>query len=144
VALASANYFDDYPVMELQGLAANGESTAAAVCKLMGFKTSVDKELPFSASASMLGVVVDAGDASGSQVLVRNKEERAAELVEALDVVLDKGSVTPREVPRLFGRLQFAEAQVLGREGKLAMASLRHIERPRSHSFHGRCLRARR
>ena len=129
VALASANYFDDYPVMELQGLAANAESTASAVCKLVGFKTASDKELPFSASASMLGVVVEASDASGSHVLVRNKGERAAELVESLDEVLCRGSVAPQEVPRLFGRLQFAEAQVLGREGKLAMASLRHIER---------------
>ena len=41
------------------------------------------------------------------------------------------GIIRPSEMPSLFGRLQFCEAQLLGRQGRLAMADLRLLERSR-------------
>ena len=42
--------------------------------------------------------------------------------------MVKNGKITSSEVPRIFGRLQFAEQQVAGRVGKLALAELRSLE----------------
>ncbi|CAE7239501.1 GIP [Symbiodinium sp. CCMP2592] len=47
----------------------------------------------------------------------------------AIEEIITRGHVAPRELPSLFGRLQFAEAQVLGRMGRLAIHDLRSLER---------------
>ncbi|CAE7246058.1 unnamed protein product [Symbiodinium sp. CCMP2592] len=47
----------------------------------------------------------------------------------AIEEIITRGHVAPRELPSLFGRLQFAEAQILGRMGRLAIHDLRSLER---------------
>ena len=129
LCIMAFNYYDDYPVLEIKGLTHSTEKSIRVVMDLLGFACSVEKEKPFDTKADMLGVTVDVGDPWFEKVKVGNKKERAEELGSALQLVLDQGFLEPRSVASLFGRLQFAESQVLGRQGRLALAELRWIER---------------
>ena len=53
------------------------------------------------------------------------KETRRIEAVQAIREILDQGSVTPCMLPSILGRLLFADGQLSGRAGKLAMADIR-------------------
>ena len=57
-----------------------------------------------------------------------NKLERKKDLTLSLDEVINSGSINPMQIPSLFGRLQFAESQILGRAGGLALKTLRRLE----------------
>ena len=60
-------------------------------------------------------------------VPVDNKELRKKEMVGALDEILRSRQVVPADLPALMGRLQFADMQLSGRGGKLAMADIREL-----------------
>ncbi|CAE6914648.1 unnamed protein product [Symbiodinium sp. CCMP2592] len=119
----ACNYFDDYPVLEVLPLCNNTQSTVRAALDLLGFAWAEDKDLPFSHEAELLGVRVDLG--SFGVVKIGNKPERATAIAEAVDSVLSAGHLDPKTLPSLFGRLQFAEGQLHGRLGRLALADLR-------------------
>ena len=87
--------------------------------RLLGFRIAVDKDKPFSVRSETLGVIVDTSDANLERVFVSNKPSRSQSTSQAM----------PRELPSLFGRLQFAEAQILGRMGRLALHDLRNLVR---------------
>ena len=61
-------------------------------------------------------------------VKVSNKPDRAKSLATALCDIMASGKISVTEMPATLGRLQFAEAQILGRTGKLALADLRSYE----------------
>eukprot|EP00435_Cladocopium_sp_Y103_P001065 s5055_g1.t1 len=132
VSILAANYFDDFPIVEFGGLRDNTESTLKAVSDLLGFTVAFDKDAPFSRKADLLGVTLDLTDDSLKCVRVANKASRVADMKAALTKVLADGFVVPAALPSLFGRLQFCEAQLLGRQGRLAMADLRYLERVQS------------
>ncbi|CAE7417337.1 unnamed protein product [Symbiodinium sp. CCMP2592] len=119
----ACNYFDDYPVLEVLPLCNNTQSTIRAVLDLLGFTWAEDKDLPFSHEAELLGVRVDLG--CFGVVKIGNKPERATSIADAVDSVLKAGHLDPKTLPSLFGRLQFAEGQLHGRLGRLALADLR-------------------
>ena len=56
---------------------------------------------------------------------VCNKPDKAAEVADAISQVLKEGKLHAKYVPSLFGRIQFTEGQVMGRQGRLALADLR-------------------
>ena len=97
--------------------------------RLLGFKIADDKDKPFSVRSETLGVIVDTSDVDVEHVSVSNKPSRSQAILQAIEQILQKRQATPRELPSLFGRLQFAEAQILGRMGKLALHDLRNLER---------------
>ena len=84
----------------------------------------------------MLGVTLDLTDESLRRVLVSNKQSRIEAMRQSLEDVLECGTIQPSAMPSLFGRLQFCEAELLGRQGKLAMADLRSLERLRDNRVH--------
>ena len=55
------------------------------------------------------------------------KESRRTELLKAINEVLQSCQVVPKELPSFLGRIQFAEGQLMGRAGKLAMADIREV-----------------
>ena len=71
-----------------------------------------------------LGVVLDTGDVSRGDVKIANRKGRIDALTRNIDELLEAGKVKSAEVPRIFGRLQFAEHQISGRVGKLAVRVL--------------------
>ncbi|CAE7235571.1 unnamed protein product [Symbiodinium sp. CCMP2592] len=119
----ACNYFDDYPVLEVLPLCNNTQSTIKAALDLLGFSWAEDKDLPFSHEAELLGVRVDLG--TFGVVKIGNKPDRAASIAAAVDSVLSEGRLDPKTLPSLFGRIQFAEGQLHGRLGRLALADLR-------------------
>ncbi|CAE7672319.1 SLC24A2 [Symbiodinium sp. CCMP2592] len=127
--ILTALYYDDYPVVTPSLL---GNSTAAAftsVMRLLGFRIADDKDKPFSTRSETLGVVIDTSAEDMSGVSVCNKPSRSQAIAAAIEEIITRGHVAPRELPSLFGRLQFAEAQILGRMGRLAIHDLRSLER---------------
>ncbi|CAE7579831.1 SLC24A2 [Symbiodinium sp. CCMP2592] len=127
--ILTALYYDDYPVVSPCLL---GNSTAAAftsVMRLLGFRIADDKDKPFSTRSETLGVVIDTSAEDMSGVYVCNKPSRSQAIAVAIEEIITRGHVAPRELPSLFGRLQFAEAQILGRMGRLAIHDLRSLER---------------
>ena len=129
VNVLTSLYYDDYPVVTPAFLSANTASIFGSVMRLLGFKIADDKDKPFSSQSETLGVVVDTSDDELRCVRVSNKKSRSDGIATAIDEVMTKGSASPKELPSLFGRLQFAEAQILGRMGRLALHDLRELER---------------
>ena len=121
--MLSCNYFDDYPVIELLPLCNSTQATIRTALGLLGFVWAEDKDRPCSAEAELLGVKVDLG--SVGTVKIKNKPERAEAIAAAVDSILETGSIDPKVLPSLFGRIQFAEGQLHGRLGRLALADLR-------------------
>ena len=106
---------------------------------LLGFVWAEDKDKPFAPEAELLGVRVDLGDSE--RVKIKNKPERAEAIATAVDTVLATGSLDPKVLPTLFGRIQFAEGQLHGRLGRLALSDLRACTmsaEPRSLDVHSR------
>ena len=75
----------------------------------------------------MLGVEVDLEHLTSGKIIVDNKASRKEELVTAIKQILSDGRVVPSSIPSLLGRLQFADLQLMGRTGKLAMADIREM-----------------
>ena len=123
------NYYDDFPLLELSALARNADVTVHHILKLLGFGCSEDKESDFARAADCLGVRLDFSDDSGAEVRVANRPEKAGEVAEAIRAVLKSRVLRPREAPSLFGRIQFTEGQLMGRQGRLALADLRTLVR---------------
>ena len=86
---------------------------------LLGFTWAEDKRGPLSHEAELLGVKVDLG--CFGVVKIGNKPDRAESIAAGVDSVLDAGSLDPKILPRI----QFAEGQLHGRLGRLALADLR-------------------
>ena len=126
-----ANYYDDFPVVDFTILSDSSANTIRALMKILGFACSIDKELPFAPSAEMLGVVLDLGSASFGKVVIRNKEHRLEELANTVREILQLQTVEPAKLPALFGRALYAESQLMGRTGRLAMSELRILEQSR-------------
>ena len=118
-------FFDDYPVMSPGSLAASTKETMLLLMRLLGFACSDEKLEEFAAKATVLGVEVDCSRSSEGKVLIRNKQGRAEEVCQALQQLLVQGSMSRAEYSRIMGRLQYADAQVMGRSGRLAMAEIR-------------------
>ena len=125
--MVASCYYDDYPCVTPSMLASNTDSTTHSVAKLLGFALS-EKEGPFSTATETLGVVLDTADPAMDAVKVANKPDRAKALATALFDIMASGEVSVADMPATLGRLQFAEAQILGRTGKLALADLRSFE----------------
>ncbi|OLP91792.1 hypothetical protein AK812_SmicGene26474 [Symbiodinium microadriaticum] len=109
------NFYDDFPVMSPKIVADNTMCTMKTLMQLLGVKCSLDKLREFSVKASVLGIEIDVGGAANGWVHVRNKEGRADETVAAVKEALLAGSLSRRGFARVAGRVQFADAQVMGR-----------------------------
>ena len=126
------NFYDDFPVMSPKIVADNTMCAMKTLMQLLGVKCSLDKLREFSVKASVLGIEIDVGGAANGWVHLRNKEGRADETVAAVKEALLAGSLSRRGFARVAGRVQFADAQVMGRSGKLALADLRAWSSSRS------------
>ena len=119
------NYYDDYPIFTPSCLEQSTMTTMVTLLNLLGFEFATDKLKQFSSEATMLGVEVDCGGWTTSNIVVRNKESRSKELAEFVKDLRVGGKLTTKQFLSVVGRLQFAEAQVMGRMGKLALSRIR-------------------
>ena len=119
------NYFDGYPVFAPSCIADSTMSTALALLDLLGISYSADKLVRFDRQATMLGVEISRGEWKDKKIVVRNKESRSKELLAYVKNLKVGDRLSPKEFLGVIGRFQFAEAQVMGRIGKLALGNVR-------------------
>ena len=136
LCIQASLYYDDYATVSPSAIAENSLPTFKAMMALLAFKLSEDKQRPFDIRTETLGVVVDMSSPDMSKVLVGNKESNAKANADALTEIISSRTVQPKLLPSMLGRLQFAEARVLGRLGRLALHVLRELERSRASSVH--------
>eukprot|EP00435_Cladocopium_sp_Y103_P017014 s465_g4.t1 len=107
-------------------LANNTENTISALFKLLGwiFAESGDACMPFSYACDALGVSFDLSMSITGFATVCNTAARISELCAGMQLVIDAGNLTSKDAQRLRGRMQFAEAQLLGRTGKRCLRML--------------------
>lgn len=121
-------YFDDFPILDVGMTSLACDNLIRSVMRILGFKCSEDKELGFNERTEMLGVVLDTTQSVKGDILISNKPSRVVSLTQGIQDLIDAKQVRSRDVPKIFGRLQFAEHQLSGRVGKLAMAELRKLD----------------
>ena len=121
------NYFDDYPCISHSLRKASTMAAVKGLFGLLGFEFAEDKLAPFDITAEMLGVEVDLSHCKNGVTKVDNKQKRKDELVEVITELMDRESVVPAVLPSILGRMQFADMQVAGKMGKLAMADIREL-----------------
>ena len=123
------NYFDDYPMISTKILAQSTMATSKAQLELLGFEYADHKLKPFADRASVLGVDLDFGAVRDGVITVCNKPGRVAEVGDSIRKVIQDKTITSKESSRLLGRLQFADSQIMGRLGRLAMHDFRqHVK----------------
>ena len=123
--LWSCYCYDDYPILCPEELQQSSVEAAKAFLNLVGFQYAKDRLQDPEGNAEILGMEVDLKESSRGVVKVRNKQDRIDEIGNALDAILDSGKIRPKELSSQLGRLQFADLQIAGRAGKLAMHDLR-------------------
>ena len=121
------NYFDDYPTVSTESLALSTLASAKAFLRLVGVNFAANKLKPMSSQAEVLGLVVDTGRMGEGVFSYAVKESRRCDLMETLKEVLEAGQVVPADLPSMLGRVQFADGQLAGRAGRLAMADIRQL-----------------
>ena len=112
-------------MLSVHGIAGNTHDCATMLMRLLGFCFSQEKLKPFSKKAVVLGVEIDLEDVRDRGVLVRNKPGRLEEVEGVAAKLLEGDQISNADCSKLLGRVQYAEGQVMGRVGKLAMAKLR-------------------
>ena len=119
------NYYDDYPQLDLSACGDSAQVTAEHLLDLLGWRYSkkMSKRLPFGGEFSALGVVFDFSQTQELAVIVGNKPDRVAHIVQEITGILECGSFPPPVATSLRGRLQFAEGQTFGRAVALHMRS---------------------
>lgn len=122
------NYFDDYPMVSPGAIATSTLSAAKSMLHLLGFKYAAHKLEQPKGKSEVLGVVVDCDDVLGAGILrFSMKENRRHEILECLETILHEKELVPFNLPSVLGRVQFADGQLAGRTGRLAMADVREI-----------------
>eukprot|EP00435_Cladocopium_sp_Y103_P038982 s2786_g10.t1 len=127
LGLIWASYYDDYPLLCPSNLEASSLGGAKALFNLLGFEYAADKMFDPAPKADILGVELDLSLSGQGCVDIRNKQDRIEDICNALDNILETGRLKPRDLPSHLGRLQFADMQIAGRAGKLAMHDLRQM-----------------
>ena len=118
-----ANYYDDFPQLDLQCCGDWAQEMAEQCLELIGwvFSTKPAKRVLMKNVFSALGVTFDLRASSDGLVRVTNKESRVAQLLSSIEGFLESNTLTEAEAATLRGRMQFAESQMYGRAVSLHM-----------------------
>ena len=125
MGLCWAAYFDDYALMTHECHETSAMNAALGLFDVFGFQYSKDKLNGFSQCTELLGVELNLEAVSSGCIKVQNKKSRVEETVGFLNQMLLERSVIVNEMPSKLGKLQYAETQLWGRAGRLALADMR-------------------
>ena len=116
-------FFDDYVVFSRDEHVNNTEQSVSLLFKLLGWKFAEegDKADGFCREFGALGIRIILDEADKGLFKFTNTAKRSMELVDTINALLTKGSMTTLEAQRLRGRMQFMDGQLFGRLGKLCM-----------------------
>ena len=125
MGLCWAAYFDDFALLTHECHETSSMNAALDLLDVFGFQYSKDKLNNFSQCTELLGVELNLKSVASGSVMVQNKKSRVEETVSFLDKMLLEKAVTLDEMPSKLGKLQYAETQLWGRAGRLALADMR-------------------
>ena len=117
-------YFDDYLSVVRQTEAKHVDLVVSVFFRLLGWRVSEDKLIPYSSCCKVLGIELDVGNAVRGYILLKNTLKRRDEVIRSLEEVLANGSIDGPTLERLRGRAQFASGQLFGRLARQALHSL--------------------
>ena len=121
-------FYDDFSVLSREELLQSTSSSCELLFRLLGvdYADTGRKAVPFSQNFKMLGVVVNTEASANSSVTITHTDDRRKELVEAMQSVLQRGSLSPKEAEKLRERMVFFEGYTFGR---IANAAVRNLGR---------------
>ena len=117
-------YFDDYLSIARESEAKHVDLVVSVFFRLLGWKVSSDKLLPYSSCCKVLGIELDVGNAIRGYALLRNTLKRRNEIVASLEKVLAEDHIDAASLEKLRGRAQFASGQLFGRLARQALHCL--------------------
>ena len=115
--LPVVNYFDDFPHVDLERMVVRSQVVMEEAFRVLGWGIAEEakKRTPPARRLVVLGVVIDLNQSQDGVVVVRNKDERVDELEATITEVESLGVFPPATAAKVYGRLNFAEAQCSGR-----------------------------
>ena len=120
--ICSTSFYDDFDVVEVEALAANARDTVQEVFGTLGWAL---KPLPeFAACSEPLGAILDLSRCRDGVAVLRNRPGRVSDIIVSIDELSCPGAVDADILPRLRGRLVFAQSLTFGRFGGNAMRAL--------------------
>jgi hypothetical protein len=129
--LAVTCFFDDFPLLEFDRLAASSGDAMLEFFRLLGWKVSLDKLVSPSAVWQALGVefnfVLMSQISPLACIIIGNTARRREAIAETIDSILLKDAISALEVASLKGRLAFSESQHWSRVGCLATRALASV-----------------
>ena len=117
-------YFDDYLSIARHSEAKHVDLVISVFFRLLGWRVSEDKLIPYSSCCKVLGIELDVGNAIRGYILLKNTLKRRDEVICALEEVLANGSIDGPTLEKLRGRAQFASGQLFGRLARQALHAL--------------------
>ena len=118
-------FYDDFTLICKRRMCHGTGIAAEALFELFGMWYAKDgtKAVPFDVSVRTLGLHVTLGNAAKG-FYVGHTEERRAELKAALEEVLEKKTIEPKQAERLRGRMQWFEGYAFGRVAQYSLKVL--------------------
>ena len=126
MGLCWAAYFDDYALLTHECHEKSSLHAALELFDVFGFLYSKDKLAGFSDCTELLGVELNLQSVDSGHIKVQNKQSRIEETVQFLDKMIEERYIAVDQMPSKLGKLQYAEAQLWGRAGRLALVDIRH------------------
>ena len=128
--LVVSQYVDDFPQVEPEAVADSAHRTAVEVLLLLGWNVKADgpKAAAFADSFTALGVVFSFAEvAQAGVVVVSNKQDRGARILEALEQQAQAPAFSPAAAASIRGKLQYARGQVFGGVGGPGLRALSRL-----------------
>ncbi len=127
------SYFDDFVVITKSDIATSTGDCFLMVMKILGFSLSMSdkKNKPLAQVFDALGVTFILNKSVEGIIEVSNTDERKSDLVERIQTILDRGTITGKETTSLGSTLNFADSQIHGRTSAMMLKHLSH------HEMHG-------
>ena len=128
--LTWTSYFDDFLSMSPKCLNRHTELSVSTFFRLLGWKLSEDKLVPYDQCCKVLGVEIDLCSSPSGRFEVKNTESRKEELICFIKEVLSSMTLAKPDGERLRGRLQFASNQLFGKRFRNCLKELNiHVSR---------------
>ena len=120
--VGASNFYDDFTIIERARLASHTTQVVDRFFALLGWTT---KEMPpFAPTAGCLGAVLDVTRAHLGEIEVGNKDERAADITNAIGSFLQCKVAKRRDLEKLRGRFLFARTLCFGRWASCAVRAM--------------------
>ena len=113
-----SSYFDDFFSITEAALSKHTELIITSFFNILGWDLSSDKLIPYESVCKVLGVQFDFKMSGEGWTVVTNTKDRVDELCEAIEEILEAGTLRRGDGEKLRGRLLFASGQLFGRRAR--------------------------